>query len=60
MANDPCDEMVTVREVVTFFTDKMRPGWPTVDKLYERIAAILGVSRDEAKRAVYHFLYGGK
>ncbi len=56
--NDPCDEMVSVDQAIKYFTDRMRPEWPTVDSMYDRLAAILGIKRHEAKLAVYSYAYG--
>lgn len=58
--NDPCDRMVTVRQATKSVASHPLPAGSKGPDIYERLAAILGVERHEAKRAVYHYVYGGK
>lgn len=55
--NDPCDQMVTIEQVVSVLTARMSPTWPTVDKFYDRVGAILGIDRNEAKRLIDRSMY---
>lgn len=53
---DPCDEMVTVEQVVWY----CRPRAARMVGInYDRAAAIWGIDRDAAKRRVYQYCYGG-
>jgi len=58
--DDPCDEMVTFGQAVTLVANTPPRGITTGNPMHSRLAAIWGVSRDEAKRRLYRYLYGGK
>lgn len=55
---DPCDEMVSMSDIVSLVMDQWCTPYIHLDP-YQTVSNILGVSRDEAKRRVYAFLYGG-
>lgn len=58
MVNDPCDEMVTIADVTHLVS---REFWLPEEKRndpYGRAAAILGVSRGEAKINIYRYAFG--
>lgn len=56
--SDPCDEMLTVRQVTDFFVGQARPGRPVANNMYDRLGAILGIDRHEAKLRFYRDAYG--
>lgn len=56
--NDPCDEMVSVSQVMDILLGDTSLNLFTMF-YYERAAAIFGLSRADAKRKIYNYCYGG-
>lgn len=57
--NDPCDEMLTTKQVVEYVMERDVIWWEDAKSVYDRAAAIWGVPRDEAMRRIYAHCYGG-
>lgn len=54
--DDPCDEMVTFDQAVSYVTATFKPR---AESPYTRLGAILGLSIDQVKIGLFHYMYGG-
>lgn len=54
--HDPCDQMVSLCQVASYLASPGVRGGPV---RWDLAGIILDCSRDEAKRRVYHYCYGG-